>query len=327
MTTHMEESSQILRGLTVLLVDDENFSQATVARMLRGLGCVDIRFAEDGAEAIQVLSSGNQEVDVIISDFNMPVVHGLQLLRAIRGGTKNIRRATPFAMLTGYSDKRLVDFALAMDVNAFLIKPVSKDGLEKRLSKLLTQVKSDSWLKAADNYKSLDVDNILQEIARPESDQARQPGKDLLPKKQPLFRNSKTPLKPLDIQKREKLGPVEVKGLPDQPEKEIGVEARGLPDSPEKSLGVEAKGIQEPEVLGGDAPMESRPQLDGELCALDHLPENSILARDVYTADGRLFIHAGTELTPRIVSILYDLHDLHHPVESIWVAKDQNPEA
>jgi len=308
-TSHLHTTSQTLRGLTILLVDDEKFSRTTVARMLNTLGCIDVLYAENGEEALQVLSTGNSDVDIIISDFNMPVSHGLQLLRAVRSGTNKIKRAMPFAMLTGYSDKRLVDFALALDVNAFLIKPVSKDGLEKRLAKLLAQVKTDAWLKAVENYAAMDVDGVLDEISKPESEPESEPGLELLPKQQPLFRNSKIPLKIKPVKKREKSGPVEVRGLSDGPEKVIGVEARGLPETPE--------------ILGGAAPTTERPQLEGELCPLNKLPEAAFLARDIYTADGRLFIHAGTELTPRIVSILGDLHELGHPVESIWIATEK----
>jgi len=54
---------------------------------------------------------------------------------------------------------------------------------------------------------------------------------------------------------------------------------------------------------------------------LNEIPEKALLARDVHTADGRLFMHAGDQLTPRAVSILFDLQELGHPVDSIWVAK------
>ncbi|MBT4932460.1 MAG: response regulator [Rhodospirillaceae bacterium] len=320
-STHLNITSQMLRGMTILLVDDEKFSRTTVARMLNSLGCLDVLYAENGEEALQVLSAGNSDVDVIISDFNMPISHGLQLLRAVRTGSNNIKRATPFAMLTGYSDKRLVDLALALDVNAFLVKPVSKDGLEKRLGKLLKQVKSDSWLKETYSYTAMDVDGILEEISKPESEQKTSRGLELLPKQQPLFRNSKIPQNVKPVKKQEKTGPVEVKGLPEEPEKVVGVEARGLPDPSEAT----PQADQAPEVLGGAAPASARPQLEGELCPINQLPEGAVLARDVFTADGRLFIHAATELTPRIVSILGDLHELGHPVESIWIATEEAP--
>ena len=93
--------------LTVLLVDDEAFSRATVASMFNDLGRPHVIQAENGAVALDVLKDG--KVDLIVSDFNMPVLHGLQLLRAVRTSSNDAQRALPFAMLTGYSEKMLVD--------------------------------------------------------------------------------------------------------------------------------------------------------------------------------------------------------------------------
>lgn len=295
-------SDDCLSGLTVLLVDDEKFSRVTVAGMLPDLGRPTVIEAANGAEALEIL--GNRSVDLIISDFNMPVIHGLQLLRAVRIGVNKTIRATPFAMLTGYSEKMLVDLALALDINAFLIKPVHKDGLGKRLGSMMKQVRSGLWLKDKQVYEAIDVDDVLSEIADPERAADRLSSRDMMPMSQPLF----------DAPRR-KLGggPVETRGLPEDNKSKGGaVEVRGLPDKSAASGGVE--------VLGGATPSSASRQLAGHLCPLNELPENALLARDVFTADGRLFMHAGTELTPAVISILSDLHELGHPVESIWVA-------
>ncbi len=281
-------ASDILKGLTILLVDDERYSLQVFGRALLDMGSPEILFAENGAEALSVLSTCGKKIDMIISDFNMPTVHGLQLLKAVRVGVKDIDRATPFAMLTGYSDKRLVDMALALDVNGFLIKPASKEALSKRLAKLLAQTESDLWLKEVKNYIAIDVDGALNEIAKPDVEPERVRGFQLMSKNKALFRRS---------------GASKGKTIGASKDKTVGVEARGLPDN-----------------SGDDRAPQQRPQLKGRLCALGELPENSILARDVYTGDGRLFVHAGTELTPRIVSILDDLYDLDHPVKEIWIA-------
>ena len=175
------------QNLTILLVDDERFSRTTVASMLSGLGRPTVLEAENGIEALAVL--GEQKVDFIISDFNMPRGHGLQLLQAVRTGKLSlIKPDTPFAMLTGYSEEKLVDFALALDVNAFLIKPVSKDGLHKRLSKMLNLGQSGRWLKDRNIYESINVDGILDEIANPNASAAPQ---SLMPKGLPLQQSSK----------------------------------------------------------------------------------------------------------------------------------------
>ena len=117
---------------TILLVDDVEFSRTIVAHMLDGLGKPKILKAADGLQATQVLRQ-HPEVDVVISDFNMPVMNGLGLLKRIRSGEAGRNPALPFAMLTGYSDKKLVDIALLLDVNAFIVKPVSQDSIAKRL--------------------------------------------------------------------------------------------------------------------------------------------------------------------------------------------------
>jgi len=128
------------QNLTILLVDDEKFSRTMVSSMLADLGRPTVLEAENGAEALAVLDE--HKVDFIISDFNMPHGHGLQLLRAVRTGKlRLIKPETPFALLTGYSEVTLVDLALALDANAFLVKPVSKDGLRKRLSKMLPLIR------------------------------------------------------------------------------------------------------------------------------------------------------------------------------------------
>ncbi len=272
-----------MKGLKILLVDDEVYSMEMVARLLWKMGNPYVISAENGAKAMNVLGDDSLKVDMVISDFNMPVAHGLQLLKAVRTGRNNIGRATPFAMLTGYSDKRLVDTALALDVNAFLIKPVSFDALKKRLSKILSQAKSEHWLKGEEIYNAIGVDGVLSEIDGELMVQRGDRGArgfDLMPKNTPPFNN------------------------PDPSgKKDVGVEVRGMPDA-----------------SGGDGSPELRPQLKGRLCDIGELPENSILARDVYTAHGHLYLHAGTDLTPRIVSILHDLHDLDHPVKEIWIA-------
>ena len=55
-------------------------------------------------------------------------------------------------------------------------------------------------------------------------------------------------------------------------------------------------------------------------CPLNELPQDAIISRDVFTADGSLFMHAGTQLTPLIISILVDLQDLGHSVDEIRIA-------
>lgn len=72
-----------LAGLTVLLADDVSTSRSAVRWILKDIGNPDVYQAGDGKEALRLLVLG---VDFVISDFNMPELHGLQLLKAARTG-------------------------------------------------------------------------------------------------------------------------------------------------------------------------------------------------------------------------------------------------
>jgi CheY-like chemotaxis protein len=143
-----------LTGMIVLLADDVAYSRAIVVPMLKDFGAREVVQAANGLEAVPFLKEG---VDLVISDFNMPEMNGLDLLKGVRSGQFNTKRSIPFALLTAYSDRYLVDVAVALDVNAFLLKPVSKRGLNDRLEQLLRQVKPPNWLKPPDAYRRIDI--------------------------------------------------------------------------------------------------------------------------------------------------------------------------
>lgn len=173
-----------LSGLTVLLADDVSTSRSAVLWLLKDLGSPEVFQVADGKEALRILAIG---VDFIISDFNMPELHGLQLLKAVRTGQHNIARATPFTLLTGYSDKNLVDVALALDVNAFLVKPVSKRAFTARIGQVLEQSENAHWLKSANDYASTNVESILKTVTGEADSKVAKP---TMPAKQPLMRNA-----------------------------------------------------------------------------------------------------------------------------------------
>lgn len=165
-----------LHGKSVLLVDDVAFVRKRQAKLLSDMGAAQVSQAGNGREALDTLNDG-ANVDLIISDFNMPVLHGLQLLRAVRGGESKAPRDLTFAVITGHTEKYLVDIALKLDVNAFLIKPVSKRSLERRINSVLENIDSEDWLKAPEVYKAFDVDDALNaepKMAEPDSTDARE---------------------------------------------------------------------------------------------------------------------------------------------------------
>jgi two-component system, chemotaxis family, chemotaxis protein CheY len=115
--------------LKVLIVDDQRTSRMLIRDALDQLGISQITMAVDGEEALKMLMSA--PCHIIISDFNMPKLDGLQLLKAVRSYPPT--KKTPFIILTGRGDRELVQKAAALGVNNFLVKPISVPVLQKTI--------------------------------------------------------------------------------------------------------------------------------------------------------------------------------------------------
>ena len=105
--------------IKVLIVDDQLTMRALIRSALQEIGFKDITDAGDGEEGLKALIT--QPAHLVISDFNMPKLDGLGLLRAIRAH-EPIRK-TAFIMLTGRADKELVQAAMQFGVNNYITCP------------------------------------------------------------------------------------------------------------------------------------------------------------------------------------------------------------
>ncbi|CAO3437444.1 response regulator [Azospirillum doebereinerae] len=141
---------------TVLLADDDSFMRSIVANLIRTtLGC-EVALAASGRDAIDRLGARAPAVSLALLDFVMPEGNGLEVARAIRSGLGRVPRDLPIAMLTGRTDVELVRAAMELDVNAYVVKPVTKETLFARLERAWT-IPFD--LKPADVYEKIDIPN------------------------------------------------------------------------------------------------------------------------------------------------------------------------
>ncbi len=120
----------LFANLSVLLVEDDAFAIKIAQTVLRQLKVPYISTAKDGAEALDVLNSGVQRFDLIISDWNMPEMSGLQLLKAVRMKWPG----TPFIMLTGKASPEFVVEARDNGVDAYVVKPFSPAQLGQKIA-------------------------------------------------------------------------------------------------------------------------------------------------------------------------------------------------
>jgi CheY-like chemotaxis protein len=143
-----------LKGRHALVVDDDPFVRSIVVRMLRDLGEPKIDLADHGSEATAILAFPGKNIDFALVDFMMPNMNGLELLKAVRTGRARCRRDLPVAMLTAISDKDLVGKALALDVNAFLLKPTSQQVLGMRIERMLSE---EPYIQEPEVYEAIEV--------------------------------------------------------------------------------------------------------------------------------------------------------------------------
>jgi CheY-like chemotaxis protein len=161
-----------VEGKYFVVVDDEDFSRFAVERLLTKRKA-EIISATDGAAAIKAMIAATTEgkkIEAVITDLNMLPVNGLELLKSIRVGFPGIARDLPVIMFTALQGFDLVGQAMALDVNAFIPKPVSKNELYSALED--ARYEPPEYLLAADYRRiptpgSKDLENIVKRLGLP----------------------------------------------------------------------------------------------------------------------------------------------------------------
>lgn len=123
-------------AIKVMVVDDQASMRAMIRRSLQDIGFRDVRDKGAAAEALAAIKS--DRVHLIISDFNMPEMDGLELLKAVREDP--VIGKTVFIMLTGSSDRDLVQKAAALGVNNYLVKPFAPAALKDKIERVFGEL-------------------------------------------------------------------------------------------------------------------------------------------------------------------------------------------
>jgi len=120
-------------ALKVLVVDDQRNVRQVTRLALENFGVRTIHEAENGVAALQKALS--QPIDLIISEFSMPEMDGLGLLRAVRGHPAV--RKLPFILITRRGDRELVVIAAKAGVNDYLVKPFTEAALRHKVEEVI----------------------------------------------------------------------------------------------------------------------------------------------------------------------------------------------
>jgi two-component system, chemotaxis family, chemotaxis protein CheY len=123
------------KDMTVLVVDDFSTMRRIVRKILKDLQFQDVIEAENGAEAFQLLQT--TKVDLIVSDWNMPTMTGLELLKRVRADER--LKGLPFLLVTAESQKENIIEAIQAKVSNYVVKPFSPAVLAEKLAKIIPQ--------------------------------------------------------------------------------------------------------------------------------------------------------------------------------------------
>ncbi len=121
--------------LVALVVDDFSTMRRIVRKILKDLRFKEVFEAENGAEALRLLES--TKVDLIVSDWNMPTMTGLELLKRVRADER--LKGLPFMMVTAEAQKENIIEAIQAKVSNYVVKPFSPEVFAEKLAKIIPQ--------------------------------------------------------------------------------------------------------------------------------------------------------------------------------------------
>lgn len=124
------------KSIKILVVDDFATMRKVIRNLLKQVGYENIVEAEDGVLALRTLKS--QKIDLVISDWNMPNMTGLDLLKAVRADED--LKTTAFLMVTAEALQDNVIAAVKAGVNNYIVKPFTAEVLNEKITKILEKI-------------------------------------------------------------------------------------------------------------------------------------------------------------------------------------------
>ncbi|WP_425567994.1 chemotaxis response regulator CheY [Oceanisphaera sediminis] len=122
--------------MKILIVDDFSTMRRIIKNLLRDLGFNNTHEADDGTTALPMLKGGG--FDFVVTDWNMPGMQGIDLLRAIRADDK--LKHLPVLMVTAEAKREQIITAAQAGVNGYVVKPFTAGTLKEKLEKVFERI-------------------------------------------------------------------------------------------------------------------------------------------------------------------------------------------
>lgn len=124
------------KNMKILVVDDFSTMRRIIKNLLRDLGFTNTHEADDGNTALPMLQAGN--FDFLVTDWNMPGMQGIDLLKAVRADEK--LKTLPVLMVTAESKREQIIEAAQAGVNGYIVKPFTAATLSEKLGKIFERI-------------------------------------------------------------------------------------------------------------------------------------------------------------------------------------------
>jgi len=122
--------------MKILVVDDFSTMRRIIKNLLRDLGFTNTQEADDGNTALPLLQAGS--FDFLVTDWNMPGMQGIDLLKAVRADAK--LKTMPVLMVTAESKREQIIEAAQAGVNGYIVKPFTAATLNEKLQKIFDRI-------------------------------------------------------------------------------------------------------------------------------------------------------------------------------------------
>lgn len=132
----LEFQVPVNKNMRILIVDDFSTMRRIIKNLLNDLGYTNTAEAEDGNSALATLAQSS--FDFVVTDWNMPGMTGIELLRAIRADERF--KTLPVLMVTAEAKREQIIEAAQAGVNGYVIKPFTAQTLEEKLGKIFERL-------------------------------------------------------------------------------------------------------------------------------------------------------------------------------------------
>ncbi len=124
------------KNMKILIVDDFSTMRRIIKNLLRDLGFTNTDEADDGLTALPMLQNG--KFDFLVTDWNMPGMQGIDLLKAVRADDK--LKTMPVLMVTAESKREQIIEAAQAGVNGYVVKPFTAGTLKEKIDKIFERI-------------------------------------------------------------------------------------------------------------------------------------------------------------------------------------------